>query len=338
MSAFRYFVGLDIAAEQFFASIGITPWRLVVPATEFANTREGFDQFLAWLAAHDCPVAETIVCMEATGVYGEALAYALASKGFCLAVEPPLQVKRAFKPQGPKTDAVDSQQIAEYACRFVDRLHLWQPRAELLEQLNVLVTTREQLVKQRTAHKNSLQALKRKVVHSAVAESALQRLISELDAQIKTIEKEIRRLFKQDPPFQQWLGLLLTIPGIGLLGATQFLLATAGDPQRCEAKHLAAHWGIAPLPHQSGKAIHGRTTSRHSGPPIARKLLHLAARSVCTHNPKFRTYYLRKLQAGKPKRLVLNNVGNKLLKVMCAVISSKTPYLANYRLDTVAAA
>lgn len=330
MSNIRYFVGLDMASEQFFAAIGTRPWHLVAAATEFPNTPDGFHALLAWLAEQHCGVTDTVLCMEATGVYGEALAYFLAAHAFRIAVQPPLQVKRAFKPNGPKTDAVDSQQIAEYACRFEDRLRLWQPHPALLEQLQVLLTTREQLVKHRTAHKNSLHALERKVIRTAVAESAHHQLIAELDAQLKALEQEMCRLFKQDPPFQQMLGWLRTIPGVGLLLATQFLVVTHGGMQRCDPKQLAAHLGIAPLAHQSGKSVRGRTTSRHFGPAPMRKWLHLGARSVCTHNAHFRTYYQRKLQEGKPKRLAINNVSNKLIKVMCAVLTAQTSYDPNY--------
>jgi transposase len=338
MSTHRYFIGMDVASEQFHAAIGTAPWQLVVKATEFPNTPAGFEQFRTWLAAHGCTPADTVLCMEATGVYGEALAYFLASHAFRVAVEPPLRVKRAFKPNGPKTDAVDSQQIAEYACRYADQLAYWQPRPELLEQLNVLLTTREQLVKQRTAHKNSLHALTRKVVRTPVAEGAHQHLVAALSAQIKTVEQEIQRLFKQEPPFDAVLALLLTIPGVGLLLAAQFLVLTQCGVAQRPANQLAAHTGIAPLAHQSGKSVRGRTTSRHFGPAPMRKLLHLGARSVCTHNAQFRTYYERKVAEGKPKRLVLNNVANKLLKVMCAVMESQTPYDPNYSPVTLASA
>lgn len=326
----RFFVGLDIAADQFVASVGTVPWQLVVPATEFANTTDGFEGLRTWLGEHQCTVADTVLCMEATGVYGEALAYFLAHHGYHIAVEPPLQVKRAFQPHGPKTDALDSQQIAEYAYRFADKLHFWQPRAELLEQLAALTTTRELLVKQRTAHKNSLHALARKVVRTPAAEAAHQQLVATLDDQIKALEREIRRLFKQDPPFQKLLKLLQSIPGVGMLLATQFLLLTQGDPQRANPKALAAHLGIAPLPHQSGKSVRKAATSRHFGPPLMRKLLHLGARSVCTHQEWFRTYYQRKLQQGKAKRLVFNNVSNKILTLLCVVLVTQQPYDPNF--------
>lgn len=61
-----------------------------------------------------------------------------------------------------------------------------------------------------------------------------------------------------------------------------------------------------------------------------RKLLHLAARSAVTHDPVYKKYYLRKIDEGKPKMLVLNNVGNKLIKLMCALIKDQKPYIENY--------
>ena len=53
--------------------------------------------------------------------------------------------------------------------------------------------------------------------------------------------------------------------------------------------------------------------------------------SVSTHSPQFRLYSLRKVQEGKPKKMILNNIANKLLKVMVAVIRSQTPFIPNYR-------
>jgi hypothetical protein len=37
------------------------------------------------------------------------------------------------------------------------------------------------------------------------------------------------------------------------------------------------------------------------------------------------------LAEGKPKKVALNNVTNKLVKVICAVVISQTPYDADYR-------
>lgn len=324
----QYVVGLDIGAEQFVAAIGTCPWQLLVKGTPFANTPDGIQAFEQWLQQHDGTPTQTLLCMEATGVYGEVLAASLVAHGYALAIEAPLKVKRAFAPSGPKTDAVDSQQIAEYACRFLDELTLWQPPSELLEQLSVLLTTREQLVQQSSAQQNALKALQRKHVRIAFAEQVHTRLIAELKGQIKAIEQEIRRLLEQPPPFAQLLALLLSVPGVGLLLATHLLVMSDLARRPLYPNQLAAHLGICPHERQSGTSVYQRPRSRHYGPSTARKLFHLAARSVSTHDERFRDYYQRKLAEGKPKSLVLNNVANKLVRVVCAVLNTRIPYQA----------
>jgi len=330
MSTIRYFVGLDIAAETFMAAMGTSPWKLLVKAKQFANGQDGFQQFDAWLREQQCSLEQTVICMEATGVYGEALAYYLVAQKYVVAIEPPLKVKRAFKPQGPKTDAVDSEQIAEYACRYSDELIFWQPPSELVEQLQVLLSTREQLVQQSTAQQNALHALQRKAVRIAFAEQVYEQMIAETKTRIKALEKEIQRLIDQHPTARRLVTLLVTIPGVALLLAAHILVLTECATRSFTAPKLAAHLGIAPYEHQSGTSVYTHPTSRHYGPPQPRKLLHLAARSVCTHNQHFRAYYVRKVAEGKLKKLVLNNVANKLVRIICAILESQTEYDANY--------
>ena len=330
MTNATYFVGLDIASTQFHAAIGTRPWKLLVHGQEFANTPDGFAQVLEWLQQHACTPANTVLCMEATGVYGEALAYFLVAHGYRLAIEPPLKVNRAFKVSGPKTDPVDSEQIAEYACRYEDELVLWQPPQELIEHLQVLLATREQLVQQSVAQQNALKALRRKHIRTPFAEEVYEQLLAELKAQIKAVEQEIRRLIDEHPTAQRLLILLLTIPGVGLLLAAHVLVLTQCATHPWTYPKLAAHLGICPYKHESGSSVHARPTSRHYGPSQPRKLLHLAARSVTTHNAHFRTYYARKLAEGKCKPLALNNVANKLLRIICAVLQSQTAYAADH--------
>jgi len=64
---------------------------------------------------------------------------------------------------------------------------------------------------------------------------------------------------------------------------------------------------------------------------MVRKLLHLAARSVRTHEERFKKYFHRKRAEGKPKMLVLNNIANKLLRMLCGMIKNKQPYIEDYQ-------
>jgi transposase len=327
MTEIQYCVGVDIASSTFTAAVGRMPWKLVLKPETFENAEEGYGLLLEWLAQHHLPASETIVCMEATGVYCEGLAYFLYAKGYQVAVEPPLEVKKEFKPYGRKNDAVDSEQITEYACRHVDKLSFWKPRSEILEQVKALLAVREQFVTQKTAHLNALRALRRKVVRTPFGEQAYEQLIEQLKRQIKAIDKEIRHLIESDPGLKEMLLLLLSVPGVGLLLAAHFLLLIQYSQ---DYKVLAAFLGIAPNEHSSGTSVHKHATSRHFGPPMVRKLLHLAARSICTHRPQFKAYFIRKTKEGKATRLVLNNVENKIVRIMCAVLNSRTAFIPDY--------
>lgn len=330
----EYFVGIDVASASFYATAGKVKdgkWNLITHPCKFENEYDSMPRFLNWLQEQQITSQNAVICMEATGVYNEVLAHFLVANGYAIAIQPPLEVKRAFKPVGHKTDPVDSAQIAEYAYRFLDELHYWKPRAEILEQIKTLLATREQLCAQKTAHLNTLKALQRKVVRTPLAEQVLEKEEGQLKLHIREIEKEIERLIDQDPTYRNFVGLILTIPGVGLLLAANLLVTYQTSPQYFHPKSLAAFIGICPYQHQSGTSVLPHSTSRHYGPPALRRLLFLAAMSVRMHHPQFRLYFSRKILEGKSKKLIINNIANKLLKIICAVVRTQTPFIYGYR-------
>jgi len=131
-----FYVGIDIASASFFTAAGRNnkgSWQLAIRPKEFENEYDSLPKFLSWLQENQILPNNSIVCMEATGVYNEILAHFLFINQYRLSIQSPLDVKRAFKPIGHKTDPVDSCQIAEYAYRFYDELNQWRPREEILE-------------------------------------------------------------------------------------------------------------------------------------------------------------------------------------------------------------
>jgi transposase len=326
-----YFLGIDIAAETVAASVfsqpGTSP--LILPGV--ANTLEGFQAVEHWMVEHSITPHNCVLCLEATGVYGEALSYYFTSKGYRVAVEPPLKVKRAFRLGGHKTDPVDAAQIAEYAYRFYDELHFWTPPAPVLEQVKALLAVRDQFLAHRTANTNALRALERKPHQIPLAEVMFQQAIDDLTDHIKALEQEIQRLLNDDHTYRQLIAILTSICGIGMIFAANLLVLTQAFSRPVNHKQLASYFGVSPLQHTSGSSVYKKPCSRRFGPGTFRKLLYLASLSVSTHNPQFRQYYLRKVAEGKPKRLVLNNVGNKLLKVVCALVKERSPFIPNYR-------
>ncbi|MEM7332048.1 MAG: IS110 family transposase [Chloroflexota bacterium] len=325
-----YYVGIDIASATFVASVIKSPVNIITKPKSFANETTGFEAFETWLSQLGVTPTQAILCMEATGVYGEGLAYHLSAHEWWVAVAPPLQVKQAFAPIGHKTDAVDARQIAEYAFRFQDQLHRFVPKQEIIEQVKVLLQLREQFVRQKTAQLNSQQALKRKPIRTPLAEALLDQNISHLKTNIDAIEKEIKQLFNQDSDFGHQIALLLTIPGVGLLLASHIVVLSSNLRDPLNHKTMAAYLGISPYQHSSGSSVRRQATSRHFGPATVRKLLHLAARSRRTHHPASRRYFERKVAAGKPKSVVLNNMANRLVRVICAVLRSRQPFIKDF--------
>jgi transposase len=328
-----YYIGIDVSSATFTSAVGSigAKWQIMAKPEQFSNDHEGFALYLAWLQQHSVKAENAVVCMEATGVYTEVLAHFLVAKGYKLAIEPPLKVKRAFHPEGHKSDPVDSRQISEYAYRFWDELRIWAPRQEVLEQIKTLLTAREQFVVEKAAHHNALQALRRKVIRTPLAEAIHELALTQLKENIRQLEAEIRHLIDQDPTFRNMVGLLMSIPGVGLLLAAHLLVTIQSAPMPLNHKTLAAFIGICPYEDSSGTSIHHKPTSRHYGPPGLRKLLFLAAMSVKTHHPEFRHYFLRKSLEGKAPKLIINNIANKLLKIAVAVLKANKPFIPGYR-------
>jgi transposase len=330
-----YFVGIDPASESLMASVFTTPDHPLIGPRQFTNDPEGIAALRDWLSEENVPEDpedpedQVLICVENTGVYSETLCYELHRLGLDLVLLDPHAVWKAFDEE-PKTDALDSQRIAEYGYRYRDRLELWTPNEVVVEQVQTLLTTREQLVEQKTAAHNARQSLRRKPVQTPAANETLEETIAHLAAQIEALEQAIRDLIDEHPTMAQMVAIVTSAPGARLLLGAHMLVLTNGFTEEPQYRKLAAYLGICPNAHQSGKRKK-TPTSRGYGPSMIRKLLHLAARSVRTHTDRFRAYFHRKRAEGKPKLLVFNNIANKLLRILCGMIKNKQPYIEDYQ-------
>lgn len=319
------FVGIDVSLNDFAASIYRGPNTAQRPTRLFANTFEGFETFLRWLSDHQLEEDQVLICVESTGVYAEALSYFLFENGLDVVVESALKIKQAFR-QTNKDDLTDSQQIAEYGFRFFDRLELWQPKAMVIEQIRTLLMLREQLISQRSACRNMRHVLAKKVVQTKKALDVIDTQMTLLQHQITEIEREIKRLIARDARLKKGHTLLSSIPSVGLLLSAHLMVLSNGFERPLSARQLSAYLGICPYTHRSGKTVMRPSKSRRYGPRMVRKLLYLAAMNLKQHSPSHGRYYARKVAEGKSARLVLNNLSNKLLRIICAVLRDGHPY------------
>lgn len=327
----KYFIGLDIACDDFVASIYESPDKKIITKETIENNPDGFSMLITWLKQYNIDSSNAVICMEATGVYSEACAHYLAANGFNVSVEPPLKVKRSFDPVGHKTDPVDSRQIAEYAYRYADELRFFNPKDEIVEKIRQLLAARERFTKQSVMIQNAIKAYEKHVIKVPLIEKADQNTLKELKKHIAEIDKELDKLMRQNPTISSISHQLKSIPGFGLLLSSSLIAMTESFNAISDYRPLAAFLGMCPYQHKSGKSIYKQPHMRIFGPSYARKLLMLAARSVATHEASFRNYYLRKQAEGKAKQLVLNNIANKLLRIACAMIRDNKSYIKEHR-------
>jgi hypothetical protein len=60
-------------------------------------------------------------------------------------------------------------------------------------------------------------------------------------------------------------------------------------------------------------------------------LLNMCAICAVRHDRELKAYYERKTKEGKSKMLVINNVRNKLIGRVFAVINRKTPFVNTFK-------
>lgn len=326
-----FYLGIDIASETLTASLTRGPAQPVAGPLMLDNDPDGFAMLTAWLAEHDAMADQVLICLEATGVYGEALCYWLHERGYGVAVEDAAKVKRAMPVSGAKTDGLDARRIADYAARFLDELWPWTPAEAVVEQVRTLLTMREQLIREKSATQNALHVLKRKHYPTPLAIRIASDAVSYLKDRIAEIDAEVRRLVTSHPTLGPAVALVMSVPGVGLLLAAHLCVATDGFRRRLVAKRFSAWLGICPLDFESGSSVRRRPKSRGYGPSAMRKLLYLASmRLITIEGSSWRAYYQQKVSEGKQGRLVLNNVGNKVLRVVAAVVRDGVPYTVDH--------
>ena len=331
MDAPEFYVGVDVASETLAVALTRGPGRPTAKPLAVANDPDGFAALAAWLAEHGAGPGDALVCLESTGVYGEALCYWLHGVGFRVVVEDAVRVRRAMPVAGAKTDALDAQRIADYAARFVDELRPWAPAEAVVEQVQTLLTMREQLTRERTAKLNARRMLARKAVQTPLANRIADDAVGYLKAKIAEIDREVERLVSSHPTIGPAVALLVSVPGVGHLLASHLCVATGGFSRPLAPKQTSAWLGICPLEHESGSSVKRKPRSRGYGPSAIRKLLYLASmRLVSIDGSAHQAYFRRKTAEGKSGRLVLNNVSNKLLRVAAAVLREGEPYEAGH--------
>jgi len=315
MNIYNDYLGIDISKETFDV-INKEGKHL-----QYCNNNKGFLRFYKVIPKG------SLCVMEVTGIYHLCLAKFLYSKGIAVSVVNPLRIKRFSQMhlRRNKTDKADAQIISLYAQK--QELELWGPAPQVIEQSKDIYQIMEQYIEFRAGLKNKLDALKSKDAPERLIESIISQ-IGHITGSINELQTKLDELITAYNPVM--LSNITSIVGIGQRTAALLIVATEGFKNFDNAKQLCSFFGLAPTETSSGTSVKGKQKISKMGNPLVRKKLYMCSLQASRYNKTCIGLYQRLLAKGKPKKVALIAIANKLLKIVFAIAKSGLPYDREY--------
>lgn len=318
-------VGIDVSKKKLDVALLVNG---KIKTKVVDNSVQGHQALLDWLDKSKVPKDALQVCMEATGVYYEAVATVLHDTGLVVSVVNPSCIKGFGQSENlrNKTDKADAALIARYCAAMAPSA--WQPAPLEQRQLRAWSQRILALKDIRQQERNRLESYEAGGM-TEVAEHA-RSIIAWLDAEIKQLEDDVDDHIDRHPGLKHDAELITSIPGIGNTTAAR-ILGQLGDIRRFgSAKALAAFLGVTPRQRSSGTSIKGRTLMSRSGSTLIRAALYMPGMVASRHNPLLRQFSLRLLANGMAKKAVIGAVMHKLVHLIYGVIRTGKPFDPNY--------
>ncbi len=329
--SYQFVIGIDIAKHSFDIAILLADSPENIFHNAFSNDENGFKDLMIFVneTIPGFDITKALFCMEATGLYCNALLQFFQAQQANVWVENAVQIKRSLGVKRSKTDKVDSISIAKYAFKNADLVRLWKPSGVVLEKIKQLATLRERMVVTQKRLITPISEL-RDAGQAKMADllfKSIKKSINAIEADLKKIEVKIMECLKEDASLHHVFSLITSVVGIGFVTAVNLIIHTQGFNIMCDSRKLACYCGVAPFPYQSGISIKGKTKVSHMANKKLKTNLHLAALSAIKCDPEIKTYYERKVLEGKPKMSVINAVRFKLLARVVAVVNNDKEYV-----------
>ncbi len=328
------FIGIDFSKKTFDVSVVHQSNLQVVDYGQFENSKEGCVSLLKWVKASTKePFDKWLFCGEHTGLYSICLSEFLVRKGLNIWLENPLQIKQSCGIRRDKNDKADSREIAFYAYRFQDKAKTYSLPCKALKSLELLLSFRERLVSNKQSLLVSSVEIRRVMQKDATARFIYEQSKKDIDRinkEIKEVEKRMLQQVQSDEHLRENYELVSSIKGVALINTAAILVATQNFTRFENSRQFACYTGMAPFGKQSGTSINTKPRVSQLADKKIKVLLTQAAKCAIRHDPNIRQYYQRKLAEGKDKWLITNNIRNKLIHRIFAIVRNKLLYQVNY--------
>ena len=315
------YVGIDVSKATFVVAYSSAKGSRT---TSFKNTIKGIHEFIQTIS-----VAEHHCVLEATGNYSSLLVYLLSQAGIAVSLENPLKIKNFARVMlsVTKTDEIDARLIAMYGEKMQPAPY--KLRSDTILTLKQKRTVIRQLKKQLIATSNLKGSMEALPFFDPKCKKAIEKTITFLEKQIKNMEEELAVLVQSE--YKKQMDLLTSIKGIGVTLAAVLIMATGGFTYFDNAKQLTRYLGLSPTYQQSGTSVNVKGHINRNGDSSLRSQLYVAAFASLRCNTECKACFDRLRSKGKPGKVALIAVANKLVRQAFAIVTQEKPYVDGFK-------
>jgi transposase len=327
MKKYSIFIGVDIS-KLTLDIVGINSKNIIVKnSLEINNNKKEIKRYFNHLKTKYLG-NKIIVCFENTGLYGYYLSNILSEMQIDYAMVPALEIHLSKGLVRGKSDKKDALMIAHYLLSNQFKIKISTLNEFDIDKLKVLNSQRDRIVKAISIFRHTYESkdfLPKELTKETYRIN--DSILNNLKKNLVKIEKEIKKIIDDSESLKINYNLIRSIPGIGPQTSVYLLIVTKNFTAFKDGRKLACYAGVAPFPYQSGTSINGRTKVHHFADKKLKSLINMCALNAIRWDTEISIYYEKKVAEGKNKMLVMNNVRNKLLHRVFAVIKRQTPYV-----------
>jgi len=324
----KFFIGIDVSKKRI--DVAYRNGSGVVYLGHFENNQAGFKTMIEQLKQLTTRRKNSwFFCFENTGVYSKILLGYLCSRGYACREENPLHLSKSLGIKRAKKDDIDARDICQYAYEKRDSIEATEPLADQLTRLRKVLSYRDLSVRKKVSMEVALKD--QKDVMNADLYDELntinQNIIESHKAAIKKADDLIEQIIAEQEHTATNHYLAQTVIGIGPVISAYIIAYTNNYECFINARTFACFCAIAPFPFQSGTSIKKKNTSSYFGHKKLKSLLSNGALAAIQFDKELGLYYEKKIAAGKKPGIAINNVKNKLLHRVFAVVKRGTSFV-----------
>jgi transposase len=327
---YLYFIGLDVSKNTLDAAV-FKGGKLLFHV-RITNDMEGLKALFEKLKSlSDFSVQQALFCLEHTGIYNQHTLNFLHEQQANVCLESAMRIKYSGGLQRGKNDMVDAIRIGEYAYEKREKLRLWKPQREVVQQLSYLAGLRNRLIgmkNQLTVPINEAKPYNKKPAFQM--EKLSSATLRALEKDIRKTEKAIQEVIASDTELKRLFAIVTSVDGIGTVTAVQMIITTGEFTGITDPAKFACYSGVAPYAETSGTTIKGKMHVSHKANKTMKTLLHMCAVAAVQCDSDMKLYYQRKIEEKKPKMSVINAVRNKLIWRVFACVRDNRLYQKKY--------